>query len=301
MVWCVVGFGYGFGVVAVSGFGVRRVGGRVGAEVVGVDISGGLSGEVLEGILEALVEFKVLFFRGQELTDAGQVGFAECFGVVEGHPLMRSVGGGGGVLAVDGLDQRADHWHTDVSFRVAPSLGTTLRSVVLPEFGGDTLVASGELGYRDLPRELRRVADGLWAVHTNHAEQPRLGTARGDRVREEFLSRRFEAVHPVVRVHPVSGEPCLFLGGFAQWFVGMSIRESRGLLDVLQGYVRRPENSVRWSWRPGDVVVFDNRCTQHYAVNDYGSQRRVLHRVSVAGEVPVGVDGGKSYALREGE
>uniref|UniRef100_UPI00117EE3AA TauD/TfdA dioxygenase family protein n=1 Tax=Streptomyces viridosporus TaxID=67581 RepID=UPI00117EE3AA len=177
---------------------------------------------------------------------------------------------------------------------------TTLRSVVLPPYGGDTLVANAAAGYKDLPAELREIADRLWAVHTNHAEQPRLGTERGEEVRRAFLARRFETAHPVVRVHPESGEPVLFLGGFAQWLVGLSPRESRPLLDVLQSYVRRPENTARWTWRPGDVLVFDNRATQHYAVNDYDRHRRVLHRVSITGDVPVGLDGKRSYAIEEG-
>lgn len=132
-------------------------------------------------------------------------------------------------------------------------------------------------------------------MHTNHAEQPRLGTERGDRVRKDFLAKRYEAVHPVVRVHPETGEPSLFLGGFAQRLAGLTLRESRPLLDVLQSYVRRPENSVRWTWRPGDVLIFDNRSTQHYGVDDYGDHKRVLHRVSITGDVPVGLDGRTSH------
>ncbi|MFD7703721.1 TauD/TfdA dioxygenase family protein [Streptomyces caelestis] len=121
------------------------------------------------------------------------------------------------------------------------------------------------------------------------------------RIHEAFPARRFEAAHPVVRVHPESGEPSLFLGGFAQWLVGVEPRESRPVLDVLQGYVRRPENTARWSWRPGDVLIFDNRSTQHYAVDDYGRRQRVLHRVSVTGDVPFGLDGRRSHALKEGD
>ncbi|AKL71108.1 MULTISPECIES: TauD/TfdA dioxygenase family protein [Streptomyces] len=286
-----------------STFDIRKIGGRIGAEVTGVDLSAGLSDSVFGQINEAFLEHKVLFFRNQDITDEQQLAFAGRFGpLTRKHPMMRAVDTAAPhVLAVDGEDQRADHWHTDISFTTAPSLGTTLRSVVLPPYGGDTLVANAAAGYRDLPAELRKIADRLWAVHTNHAEQPRLGTERGDKVREAFLSRRFETAHPVVRVHPESGEPSLFLGGFAQWLVGMEVRESRPIIDVLQSYVRRPENTARWTWRPGDVLVFDNRSTQHYAVNDYGTHKRVLHRVSVNGEVPVGLDGRPSYALKEGE
>ncbi|MDT0346886.1 TauD/TfdA dioxygenase family protein [Streptomyces litchfieldiae] len=285
-----------------SGFDIAKVGGRIGAVVSGVDLSSELSDSVFAQIHAAFLEYKVLFFRDQEITDADQLAFAGRFGpLTQKHPMMRTVDGAPQVIPVDGEDQRANHWHTDISFTLTPSLGTTLRSVVLPPYGGNTLVANGAVGYKDLPAELREIADRLWAVHTNHAEQPRLGTERGEEVRKAFLAKRFEAAHPVVRVHPESGEPSLFLGGFAQRLVGMSLRESRPIIDVLQSYVRRPENVARWTWRPGDVLIFDNRSTQHYAVNDYDHHKRVLHRVSITGDVPVGLDGKSSYTMREEE
>ncbi|MBO8185864.1 TauD/TfdA dioxygenase family protein [Streptomyces spirodelae] len=285
-----------------SGFDIRKTGGRIGAEVIGIDLSTELSEPVFAQIHQAFLEYKVLFFRDQDITDADQLAFAGRFGpLTQKHPMMRTLDGSPQVIPVDGEEQRANHWHTDISFTRAPSLGTTLRSVVLPPYGGNTLVANGAAGYKDLPAELREIADRLWAVHTNHAEQPRLGTERGEEVRRAFLARRFEAAHPVVRVHPESGEPSLFLGGFAQRLVGMELRESRPLIDVLQSYVRRPENVARWTWRPGDVLIFDNRSTQHYAPNDYDGHKRVLHRVSINGDVPVGLDGKSSYVIQEGE
>ncbi|MCE7079526.1 TauD/TfdA family dioxygenase [Streptomyces sp. ST2-7A] len=285
-----------------AGFNVRKTGGNIGAEVTGVDLGVTISDAVARQIRQAFLEYKVLFFRDQEIDDERQLAFAGLFGdLTHRHPMMRTAEGSPQVIPVDGEDQRANHWHTDVSFTLVPSLGTTLRSVTLPPYGGDTLVANAAAGYRDLPGELREIADRLWAVHTNHAEQPRLGTERGEAVRSAFLVKRYETAHPVVRVHPESGEPCLFLGGFAQWLVGMTVRDSRPIIDVLQSYVRRPENTARWSWRPGDVLVFDNRCTQHYAVNDYGTHPRVLHRVSINGDIPVGPDGKMSYIIREGE
>ncbi|GAA4823284.1 TauD/TfdA family dioxygenase [Streptomyces ziwulingensis] len=279
---------------------IRRIGGRIGAEVIGADLSTELSETVFSQVHQALLDHKVLFFRDQEITDDEQLAFAGRFGpLTQKHPMMRTVEGKPQVIAVDGEDQRADHWHTDISFTPAPSMGTTLRSVVLPPYGGDTMVANGEAAYKQLPAELREIADKLWAVHTNHAEQPRLGTERGEVTRKAFLAKRFEAAHPVVRVHPESGEPSLFLGGFAQRLVGLTLRESRPIIDVLQSYVHRPENVARWTWRPGDVLIFDNRNTQHFAVNDYDGHKRVLNRVSITGDVPVGLDGKSSYAIEE--
>lgn len=285
-----------------STFDIRKIGGRIGAEVTGIDLSTDIPDSVFSQVKQALLEYKALFFRDQNITDDHQLAFAGRFGpLTDTHPLMRTMEGKPQVIPVDGEDQRANHWHIDISFTLTPSLGTTLRSVVLPPYGGDTLIANGSAGYKDLPAELREIADRLWAVHTNHAEQPRLGTERGEKVRKAFLAKRYETAHPVVRVHPESGEPSLFLGGFAQRLVGMTLRESRPIIDVLQSYVRKPENTIRWTWRPGDVLIFDNRNTQHYAVNDYDNHRRLLHRVSITGDVPVGIDGKRSYVIREGE
>ncbi|WP_393060749.1 TauD/TfdA dioxygenase family protein [Streptomyces sp. LN549] len=279
---------------------IRRIGGHIGAEVIDVDLSSELSGPVFSQVHQALLEHKVLFFRDQKITDEDQLAFAGRFGpLTQKHPMMRTVDGKPQVIAVDGEDQRADHWHTDISFTPTPSMGTTLRSVVLPPYGGDTMVANGEAAYKQLPPELREIADRLWAVHTNHAEQPRLGTDRGEATRKAFLAKRFETAHPVVRVHPESGEPSLFLGGFAQRLTGLTLRESRPVIDVLQSYVHRPENVARWTWQPGDVLILDNRNTQHFAVNDYGSHKRVLNRVSITGDTPVGLDGRSSYAIEQ--
>ncbi|MEV8504830.1 TauD/TfdA family dioxygenase [Actinoplanes sp. NPDC051475] len=283
-----------------SDLDIRRVGGRIGAVITGADLATELTDDVFAQVKAALLAYKVLVFRDQDITDAHQLAFAGRFGpLTQKHPMMRTAEDNPQVIPVDGEDQRANHWHTDISFTTTPSLGTTLRSVVLPPYGGNTLVANAEAGYKALPAELREIADRLWAVHTNHAEQPRLGTERGDEVRKAFLAARFETAHPVVRVHPESGEPCLFLGGFAQRLVGMTVRESRPILDVLQSYVRRPDHVVRWTWQPGDVLIFDNRNTQHYAVDDYDDHKRVLNRVSITGDVPVGLDGKSSYPVQE--
>ncbi|WP_328328357.1 MULTISPECIES: TauD/TfdA dioxygenase family protein [unclassified Streptomyces] len=281
---------------------IRKLGGRIGAEVIGTDLGRELPDSVFSQVRQGLLEHKVLFFRDQEITDEQQLAFAGRFGpLTQKHPMMRTAEGNPQVIPVDGEEQRADHWHTDISFTPTPSMGTTLRSVVLPPYGGDTMVANGEAAYRQLPPELREIADKLWAVHTNHAEQPKLRTARGEATRKAFLAKRFETAHPVVRVHPESGEPSLFLGGFAQRLVGLTLRESRPIIDVLQSYVHRPENVARWTWRPGDVLIFDNRNTQHFAVNDYDSHKRVLNRVSITGDVPVGLNGKSSYVIEEGQ
>ncbi|KLL11495.1 TauD/TfdA dioxygenase family protein [Protofrankia coriariae] len=280
---------------------IRRVTGRIGAEIVGVDLRDALDDDtVIASIRAALVEHKALFFRGQELDDAGQQRFAARFGALTtAHPTVPSLAGSPNVLRVDSTEGRANNWHTDVTFVVSPPAASTLRAVVIPPAGGDTLIANSVTAYQDLPGDLRELADRIWAEHTNDYDYviPPAETAQTKAYREIFVSRKYRTAHPVVRVHPETGERGLFIGGFAQRIVGLSVTESRDLLRLLQTYVTRPENTVRWRWTPGDLVFFDNRSTQHYGVDDYGDLPRLLHRITVAGDVPVGVDGRRSYAI----
>lgn len=280
--------------------GVRKVAGRIGAEVTGVDLRGDLDGETIAAVRKALLEHKALFFRGQELDDEGQQRFAARFGeLTKAHPTVPSLKNSPNVLRVDSSEGRANHWHTDVTFVVSPPAASTLRSIVVPPFGGDTLIANTAAAYRDLPDPLRELADGIWAEHTNDYDYavPPSATAQTKAYREIFVSRKYRTAHPVVRVHPETGERALFIGGFAQRILGLSNTESRDILRLLQAYVTRPENIVRWTWAPGDLAFFDNRITQHYAVDDYDDLPRLLHRVTVAGGIPAGLDGRGSYAI----
>ena len=162
------------------------------------------------------------------------------------------------------------------------------------------LIANTGAAYRDLPGPLRDFAGTLQAVHANdydYAVPPESLTDTERARRTVFISTRYETVHPVVRVHPLTGERGLFIGGFAQRIVGLSTGESRDILRLLQHYVTRPENVVRLSWEPGQLVLFDNRITQHYAIGNYDAPRR-LNRVTVAGDIPVGIGGKQSYAIK---
>ncbi|TXS47843.1 TauD/TfdA dioxygenase family protein [Streptomyces sp. t39] len=286
-----------------TGFDIRRVGGRIGAEILGVDISQELDPGIVSEINAALVEHKALFFRGQRLDDAAQLRFASLFGPLTGaHPTVPSVEGQPQILPVDGDEGvRSNHWHTDVTFVRTPPKATTLRSLVVPPYGGNTLIANSAAAYRDLPGPLREFADRLRAVHTNAYDYAEPRSEKAAEHRRRFVSTRYRTEHPVVRVHPESGERGLFIGGFAQSLVGLSSSESRDILRILQSYVTRPENVVRWTWAPGDLVLFDNRSTQHYAPDDYGDLPRLLHRVTVAGDVPVGTDGRTSTVIEGDE
>ncbi|CAM5703557.1 putative dioxygenase [Streptomyces afghaniensis 772] [Streptomyces afghaniensis] len=282
-----------------TGFDVRRIGGRIGAEILGVDLSGDLEPALVSEIGSALLEHKALLFRDQHLDDAGQLRFASLFGeLTTAHPTVPSVEGQPRILPVNADEGiRSNVWHTDVTFVRTPPKASTLRGIVVPPYGGNTLIANSAAAYRDLPEPLRELADRLWAVHTNAYDYAAPKSEKAAEYRKRFVSRAYRTVHPVVRVHPETGERGLFIGGFAQSIVGLGSSESRDLLRIFQSYVTRPENILRVAWTPGDVVLFDNRITQHYAPDDYGDLPRLLHRVTVAGDVPAGVDGTLSHVL----
>ncbi|MFF1828932.1 TauD/TfdA dioxygenase family protein [Paenarthrobacter sp. NPDC058040] len=283
----------------------KKLGSRIGAEVRGLDLSGDLSAETVAQIRSALNEHKALVFREANiLTDEAQVKFASHFGpLTKAHPTVASVEGEENVLPVDSENGSANNWHTDVTFVVNPPQASTLRSIDLPAYGGETLIASSAGAYQDLPEELRNFADNLWAIHTNdydYSVPKNLEHANAEERRKEFTRLKFETAHPVVRVHPLTGERGLFIGGFAQRLriVGLSNTESKDIIRLLQAYVTRPENVVRVNWEPNQVVLFDNRITQHYAPDNYDGQPRKLNRVTIAGDIPVSIDGKLSQSIQ---
>lgn len=282
-----------------------KLGSRIGAEIRGFDLSGNLSPETVGQIGAALNEHKALVFREANiLSDEAQVKFASHFGpLTTAHPTVASVEGEENVLPVDSENGSANNWHTDVTFVVNPPQASTLRSIDLPSYGGETLIASSAGAYADLPDELRNFADTLWAIHTNdydYSVPKNLEHENADERRKEFTRIKFETAHPVVRVHPLTGERGLFIGGFAQRLriVGLSNTESKDIIRLLQAYVTRPENVVRVNWEPNQLVLFDNRITQHYAPDNYDGQPRKLNRVTIAGDIPVGVDGKPSQSIQ---
>jgi len=282
---------------------VRPVAGRIGAVVVGVDLVAPLDEGTVAEIRAALHRWKVLFFRDQQHLDPGsQIAFARRFGdVTTAHPTVPGLNEHPNVLDVDAGDGNvAVQWHTDVTFVDRPPVGSILRAVVVPPYGGDTLWANTAAAYDELPAPLRTLAGALDAVHTNQFDYVEPKRDVGGRLRayaEVFESVKYETVHPVVRVHPETQEHALFLGGFARRIVGLAARDSAALLRVFHGHVDKPENVVRWRWRAGDVAFWDNRTTQHRAIGDFGRQPRRLHRVTLAGDVPYGVDGRRGHAV----
>ncbi|WP_046733798.1 TauD/TfdA dioxygenase family protein [Streptomyces humi] len=281
---------------------ITKITANIGARVSGVDISRPLDTETAAAVRAALSTHKALVFDGVRLDDDSHQAFVRTFGeVTTAHPTVSSVDGVPNVLPVDSERGRAaNHWHTDVTFVLNPPQATTLRSITLPPYGGETLIASSAAAYRQLPEPLRRLADTLWAEHTNdydYAVPDEEIDEQQAAQRAQFTSIKYRTVHPVVRVHPLTGERGLYIGGFAQRVVGLSPSESRRVLDLLQAYVTRPENVLRHRWSPDQLVIFDNRITQHYAIDNYDGLPRRLHRVTLAGDVPVGTEGKESYSI----
>lgn len=283
---------------------IHPVAGRIGVEIRGIKLSGDLDAATVEAIQQALVQYKVIFFREQtHLDDQSQEAFAHLLGEPIAHPTVPVRDGTRFLMELDGTrGQRANSWHTDVTFVDAYPKASILRSVLAPVSGGDTVWANTAAAYNDLSVELRALADHLWAVHSNEydyaARKPDVAVEKLEEYRKVFTSTVYETEHPVVRVHPVSGEKTLLLGHFVKRLKGYSQAESTQLFNLLQGHVTRLENTVRWRWNTGDVAIWDNRATQHYAVDDYGTQERIVRRVTLKGDVPVGVQGQRSQTTK---
>ena len=282
--------------------GVQPCGDNIGAVLTTPPLSGDLSDQVVAEIRRALLEHRVVFFRGQShLDDTVHHEFAARLGEPTApHPTLK--GQPGAVLPIDARHGKANSWHTDVTFVDRVPAISLLRPVVLPSHGGTTVWANTVAAYARLHPALQAMADRLWAVHTNaydyagHQDEVRVGgiDVAEQQHRDDFVSTRYETEHPVVRVHPETGERSLLLGHFVRRLVGLKPADSTALFELFQRHVTRLENTVRWSWSPGDLAIWDNRATQHYGVADYGSQPRVLHRITLAGDVPVSVDGVRS-------
>lgn len=281
-------------------YDILPISGRIGAEIRGVDFTRPIDGPTARAIWKTLNRHKVVFFRRAHLDDAGHERFANALGDPVAHPTVGAHGASAYLMELDSVyGAKTNSWHTDVTFVPAYPSASILRAITVPDFGGDTVWANTATAYLDLPEPLRTLADTLRAVHTNlfdYAIAPPLtsdDTAQYDRV----ASTPYRTEHPLVRVHPETGEHTLVLGHFVQKIVGVSHGDSHQLFRTFQDYIMRLENTVRWHWQAGDIAIWDNRATQHYAINDYGDRRRVMKRITLAGDVPIGADGRRSAAL----
>jgi len=272
---------------------ITPLGTALGAQISGVDLAADLSPAQRDAIEQALLDHQVLFFRDQPLTPDRQARFAAQFGDLHVHPIYPKVADTPQVLILDTAvtDVRDNAiWHTDVTFLPTPALGAVLAAKHVPAYGGDTLWASGIAAFEALSAQLRGLLEGLTATHdfTHSFPLERFGSTAEDLARWEAARRDHPPLsHPVVRTHPVSGRKALFVNeGFTTRINELAPSESEALLKLLFAHATRPEFTVRWRWQADDVAFWDNRVTQHYAVDDYRPQRRVMHRATILGDAP---------------
>ncbi len=277
-----------------DGVEIEPLGPSFGAIVHGVDLRRPTDAQVA-AVRAVLIDRKVVFVPGQDLDDVSQVAFARRLGEpTDGHPVADVDAAQPEIYDIDSADPEfsfSDVWHTDVTFVPTPPKASILRAVRLPETGGDTSWADSQLAYESLSEPVRRLVDGLRAVHDGSREWGAYLRRRGGRGNtwEGRAIEHLEPVeHPVVRVHPETGRRGLFVNpGFTSHIVGVSDAESRGLLDLLYAHLTKPEHTIRHRWSLGDVGIWDNQATSHYANRDYAAQR-TMRRVTLRGEVPFG-------------
>lgn len=265
----------------------------IGAVISGVDIAQPLTAQHRDAIEQALLAHHVIFFRDQPITPQQQARFAAQFGDLHIHPIYPNVPEQPEVLILDTAvtDVRDNAiWHTDVTFLPTPAMGAVLSAKLIPPYGGDTLWASGIAAYEALSAPLKRLLDGLTATHdfTKSFPLERFGSTPEDLARWEETRRKNPPIsHPVIRTHPVSGRKSLFVSdGFTTRINELEPAESEAILKLLFAHATRPEFFVRWRWQENDVAFWDNRSTQHYAVDDYRPARRVMQRATILGDAP---------------
>ena len=284
---------------------VTKLGSRIGARVDGVHLGSDLDRAAVEEIRQALLTHKVIFFRNQHhLDDQRQLAFARLLGTPIGHPAAAVLAAKGApiITPINSEYSKATRWHTDVTFAANYPAASILRAITLPSYGGSTLWASTAAAYEHLPEPLQCLVENLWALHTNRydyvtPESVESMTDAQQAFRQAFEKPDFRTEHPVVRVHPETGERTLLAGDFVRSFVGLDSHESAMLLELLQRRITMPENTIRWNWTSGDVAIWDNRATQHRAIDDYDNQPRLMHRVTLMGDVPVNVHGERSRVV----
>ena len=271
---------------------IRKIAGALGAEIHGVDLARSPSADVVAAIRAALLEHLVVFFRDQNLSVAQFLAFARTLGKPVEYPLIKGLPDYPDVIEVSKLEHEKANfggiWHSDTTYLDYPPMGSMLLAREVPPAGGDTLFANQYLAYETLSAGLRRMLDGLIGVSSS-AKADATKT-REDRVKADArvdAKTEYLAEHPVVRTHPDTGRKALYVNvAHTVRFKDMIEAESTPILDYLFQHQTRPEFTCRFQWRVGSLAFWDNRCTQHNPVNDYHGYRRVMHRITLAGEKP---------------
>lgn len=271
---------------------VKRIAGALGAEIHGVDLSAGLTESTAAAIRQAFLEHQVIFFRDQDLGPEQFLRFAQAMGEPIEYPFVKGLEGHPVIIEVKKLEHERSNfggiWHSDTSYLQQPPMGSMLLAREVPPYGGDTLFASQYLAYEALSEGVRKVLDGLVAV--NSSAKADVSKTREDRIASDGRAdakQDYLAEHPVVRTHPETGRKALYVNvAHTSHFKGWTPEESAPLLQYLFQHQVKPEFTCRFGWRPGSLAFWDNRCAQHNPVNDYHGWRRVMHRITLAGDTP---------------
>jgi taurine dioxygenase len=279
---------------------VRPAAGALGAEVDGVDLSRPLDNAAAAAIHAAFRDRLVLFFRGQTLTPEQQMDFTRRFGKLAKTPFVKPMDGYPYIVRVlkeaeeRGISTFGNAWHSDFTSEPAPPLGSVLYALEVPDHGGDTMFANMYLAYDALSPGMKRMLDGMRAIHvgkpygTKYGPPKTMKTSTSIAIERNRPEADREVAHPVVRTHPATGRKALFVNPiYTLRFADMTEEESRPLLEYLYEHAVRPEFTCRLRWTKGALALWDNRCTLHYAVNDYDGRRRLMHRTMIEGDVPV--------------
>jgi alpha-ketoglutarate-dependent taurine dioxygenase len=276
-----------------SVFEVRPIAGALGAEVHGVDLAE-INDEEFADVHKAFLDHSVIFFRDQRLMPALQVELAHRFGDIHFHPFVKGLPEQPEVLEIikreDETKNFGGNWHSDQAFAPRPAMCTILYAKETPSAGGDTLFASGYLAYEALSGGMKKLIAPLRVFNMGDRSGKRnqhLEARSIMRAREPQEDEVTNASHPLVRTHPETGRKSLYISSHSVRFDDMTEEESAPLLNYLQQHFVRPEFTCRFRWEPGSLAIWDNRCTQHHALNDYRGQRRVMHRITIKGDVPV--------------
>jgi taurine dioxygenase len=277
---------------------VQKIAGSLGADIRGVDLSKPVPDQVLAEIRAALLDNLVIAIRDQDITPAQQLAFARRWGDIHLHPFMQGMTDYPEILEI--IKRPTDKknfggsWHTDQMFSPNPAMGTMLYAKEVPSAGGDTLFTNQYLAYESLSDKMKEIAGRLRTVCVGDNFKQANGQSRKERYDRQMSEMRVKdpgdvqttSVHPLVRTHPETGRKSIYIGVHVQQFEGMTDDESQPLLDFFMRQSIRPEHTCRVRWQTGTLTFWDNRCTQHFAVNDYPAETRIMHRITVRGDQP---------------
>jgi len=275
---------------------VRPVAGSLGAEVFGADLAGNLTNEVYDTIHQAFLDYQVLFIRDQKLTPPQQAAFARRFGPLNDYPFVQGLEEAPEIIEIIKEPHETKNfggvWHSDTTYLEVPPMGTSLYALEVPSAGGDTMFANMYQAYETLSDGLKKMIDPLTGV-SSAALRRTGGRAAGMDYKSSMMATNLDkaneitAEHPVVRTHPETGRKALYVNSaHTVRFVGMTEEESKPLIDFLITHAVRPEFTCRFHWETETLAIWDNRCVQHFAINDYHGERRRVHRATITGDRP---------------